>query len=195
MTQVKEMVQDRSKLDGNFFIGATKMIANESILNALHRSTLIAELRDFEIQILIGTLTIKCYRAGEFIVKSGDHSLNDALLILVDGEIEVSAIVDNEPMGLLLKEPGDLARIISFVGSNISKIDATIEVKENCTVLMLERTKLETLLRTQHHTIVYYVMRGLVRHTHFLARLKGKEIEMVNEYFRHRLTKYILDVG
>lgn len=195
MTQVKEMVQDRSKFDGDFFIGTTKMIANESILNALHRSTLIAELRDFEIQILISALTIKCYQAGELIAKPGDHSLNDALLILVDGEIEVSAIVDNEPMGLLLKEPGDLARIISFVGSNISKIDATIEVKENCTVLMLERTKLETLLRTQHHTIVYYVMRGLVRRTHLLARLKGKEIEMVNEYFRHRLTKYILDVG
>jgi CRP/FNR family transcriptional regulator, cyclic AMP receptor protein len=121
--------------------------------------------------------------------------LSDALLILVDGEIEVSATVDNEPMSLRLNKPGELARIISFVGSNIAKIEATIEVKKDCTVLLLERTKLENLLRTQHHTIVYYVMRGLVRHTHLLARHKGAEIEEMSKQFSSRIAKYILDVA
>jgi len=179
----------RSICGANCFTGVTKMIANEKIVidfekivGALLRSTLIAELRDHEIEILVDLLTIQCYKAGEFIAKPGDCSLGDALLILVEGKVEVSAIVDNEPMVMLLNDPGDLARIISFVGSNMMKIEATIEVKEDCTILLLERAKLETLLDT-HHSIVYYVMRGLVRHMHSLARHKSAETEVLSNYF------------
>jgi CRP-like cAMP-binding protein len=158
------------------------MITNENIIKVLRRSTLIAELRDFEIEILLGLLTIQHYKAGEFITKPGDCPLSDALLILVEGKIEVRAIVDNESMVMLLKDQGDLARIISFVGSNMTEIEATIEVKEDCAVLQLERAKLETLLDT-HHSIVYYVMRGLVRYTHCLARHKSAETEEMSNYF------------
>lgn len=193
--QAKETLPYRSDITENYFIGDHKMIADERILNALQQSTLIAELRDFEIQILIGMLTIRQYQASDFITRSGDAPLGDALLILVEGKIEVSATVDNEPMSLMLNKPGELARIISFVGSDIAKIEASIQVIEASTVLMLARTKLEMLLRTQHHTIVYYVMRGLVRHTHWLARHKGAESEEIGKHFRQRLTKYVLDVG
>lgn len=183
MLQVREMLQDRSICDINCFIGATKMIANEHVLNALHHSTLIAELRDTEIQTLMGMLTIRRYTAGEFIAKPSSLPLGDALLILVEGKVEVSAIVNDEPVSLMLKDTGDLARVISFVGSNMMKIDATIEVKADCAILLLERSKLETLLDTQHHRIVYYVMRGLVRHMHTLARHKSAETEELSNYF------------
>lgn len=154
----------------------------EKVIGALRRTTLIAELRDYEIEILIDLFIIQSYKAGEFIAKPGKCSLNDALLVLVEGKIEVSAMVDNEPMAMLLKDPGDLARIISFVSGNMMKIDATIGVKEDCIVLLLERARLEALLST-HHTIVYYVMRGLVRHTHSLARHKSAEAEVMSNYF------------
>jgi CRP/FNR family transcriptional regulator, cyclic AMP receptor protein len=154
----------------------------EKIIGALHHSTLIAELHDHEIETLVELLSIQSYKAGEFIAKPGDCSLSDALLILVEGKVEVRAIVDKEPMTMILNDPGELARIISFVGSNIVKIDATIEVKEDCTVLLLERAKLETLLDT-HHAIVYRVMRGLVRHMHSLARRKSAETELMSNYF------------
>lgn len=183
MTQANEMLSNRSYAGVNCYIGSTKLIANERILNALHQSTLIAELRDAEIQILVGLLTIKSYKAGQSIAKSGDYSLSDALLILVEGKIEVSAIVNSEPILMALKEPGNLARIISFVGSNMVKIDANIEVIEDSVVLFLERTKLETLLGTAHHSIVYYVMRGLVRHMHGFARHKSAETEVMSNYF------------
>lgn len=158
------------------------VIDQEKIMGALHLSSLVAELRDYEIEILVGLLTIRCYRAGELIAQPGACTLSDALLILVEGKIEVSALVDNEPMTMLLKDPGDLARIISFVGSNMMKIDATIRVVEDCTVLLLERAKLEALLDT-HHSIVYYVMRGLVRYAHCLARHKSAETEQMSNYF------------
>ncbi len=158
------------------------MITNENIMEALRRSTLIAELRESEIKILLGLLTMQHYKAGEFIARPGACLLNDALLILVDGKIEVSSLVGNEAMVMHLKDPGDLARILSFVGSNIMKIDATIEAKADCTFLLLEREKLESLLAT-HHSIVYYVMRGVVRYTHCLARHKSAETEEMSNYF------------
>jgi CRP/FNR family cyclic AMP-dependent transcriptional regulator len=160
----------------------TKMITDEKIIKALYRSTLVAELRESEVEILTGLLTIQSYKAGKFIVKPGSRKLEDALLILVEGKIEVSSMVDNEPMVMHLKDPGDMARVISFVGSNMMKIDAIIEVKEDCTVLLLERAKLESLLGT-HHSIVYYVMRSLVRYAHGLARHKSAETEELSNYF------------
>jgi CRP-like cAMP-binding protein len=164
------------------------MIANVHILNALHQSALIAELRDAEIQILIGLLTIKSYKAGQSIAKPGDYSLSDALLILVDGNIEVSAIVNSEPILMSLKDPGNLARIISFVGSNMTKIDANIEVKKDSVALYLERSKLVALMGTSHRSIVYYVMRGLVRYMHGFARHKSAETEVMSNYF-YRLNR------
>jgi len=158
------------------------MITNEKIMQALHCSTLIAELREAEIETLISLLTVKSYKAGEFIAMPGVCLPGDELLILAEGKIEVSGMVDNEPMVMHLKDPGDLARVISFVGSNMVKIEVTIEVKEDCTVLLLERARLESLLDT-HHSIVYYVMRGLVRYAHRLARLKSAETEVMSNYF------------
>lgn len=158
------------------------MINDKNTLKALQRSKLTMELNDDEIITLFGLLTVHEYKAGNFIVKPGERPLGDALLILIEGKIEVKAKVDNEPMVMNLTEPGDLARIISFVGSNITVIDATIKVKEDCVVLLLERTKLETLLET-HHLIVYRVMRGLVRYMHSLARRKSAETEEMSNYF------------
>jgi len=164
-------------------IASEKIIIDyEKIVGALLRSTLTAELRAHEIEVLVNLFAIQSYKAGEFIARPGECSLSEALLILVEGKVEVSAMVDGEPMVMLLKAPGDMARIISFVGGNMLKIDATIEVKEDCTILLLERARLETLLDT-HHSIVYYVMRGLVRHTHSLARHKSAETEVMSNYF------------
>lgn len=158
------------------------MINDENILSVLKHSKLAVELSDDEINTLAGLLAVHEYKAGSFIVKPGDRPLGDALLILVEGKIEVKAKVDNEPMVMSLTTPGDLARIISFVGSNITVIDATIKVQEDCVVLLLERTKLEGLLAT-HHLIVYRVMRGLVRYMHSLARRKSAETEEMSNYF------------
>ncbi len=108
------------------------MINDGAALKALQRSKLTVELNDDEIITLFGLLDVQEYQAGSFIVKPGDRPLGDALLILVEGKIEVKAKVDNEPMVMNLTEPGDLARIISFVGSNITVIDATIKVQECC---------------------------------------------------------------
>lgn len=158
------------------------MIDESSMIKALERSTLIDELRDFEVRLLLEVLTKQRYGAGEFIAKHGDCPMRDALLILVDGCIEVSALVEGQPVILELKESGAIARVASFVGNPLSKIDAVIEVKTPSAVLLLDRAKLEGLLG-KYPSIVYYVMRSLVRHVHSLARHKSAEVDELNSYF------------
>jgi CRP/FNR family cyclic AMP-dependent transcriptional regulator len=48
-------------------------------------------------------------------------------------------------------------------------------------VLLLQRAKLETLLHS-HPSIVYCVMRNLVRHVHGVARRKNAEKEEMSNY-------------
>lgn len=165
------------------------LIPDERILRALHNSSLVENLRDFEINVLISLLIVKYFEVKEFVVELDDASLRDALMILVEGEVEVSAKVDNEPVSLHLGAPGDLARVISFVGGNMMNISVRIKVKRDSAVLLLHRSKLEALLHS-HPSIVYCVMRNLVRHVHGLARRKNAEKEEMKNYFYRMNGRY-----
>lgn len=157
------------------------MIADKRLLGALHNSRLVKNLLDSEIHILTRLITVKYFEVKELNVELDDDPLKDALMILVEGEIEVSAMVGNEPVSLHLEAPGDLARIISFVGGNIMNVSAKIKVKKDSAVLLLQRSKLETLLNS-HPSIVYCVMRNLVLHVHAVARRKNAEKEEMSNY-------------
>jgi len=75
---------------------------------------------------------------------------------------------------------GDLAGIIGFVGGNVLQISATIVAKTDSKVLVLERSRFESLLNSQP-AIVYYVMRGIVRHVHgIVRRMNTQSVEMTN---------------
>jgi CRP/FNR family cyclic AMP-dependent transcriptional regulator len=159
------------------------MIPDERILTALQNSRLVENLRDFEVNVLTSLLSLQYFEAKELIAEL-DDSMKDALMILVEGEVEVSAMVGSESVLLQLKTPGDMARIISFVGSNIVDISARIKVKKDSAVLLLQRCRLETLLHT-HPSIVYCVMRNLIQHVHAVARRKNAEnAEMSNYIYR-----------
>lgn len=154
---------------------------DERVLTALHNSGLVENLRDFEINVLAGLITVRYFAAQELVSETVYDSMNDALMILDEGEIEVSAFVENEPVSLHLRTPGDLARIISFVGGGMMNVSARIEVKKGSTVLLLQRSKLETLLHP-HPSIVYCVMRNLVRHVHGVARRNNAEMAQLSNY-------------
>ena len=157
------------------------LIPDERVLIALHNSRLVEHLRDFEINVLASLITVQHFEIKEFIIALDDEALKSALMILVEGEVEVNAMVDNDPVSLHLEVPGDLARVISFVGGNMMSISAKIQVKRDSTVLLLQRAKLETLLHS-HPSIVYCVMRNLVRHMHGVARRKNAEKEEMSNY-------------
>lgn len=165
------------------------VIPDERILKALYNSGLVENLREFEIHVLAGLITVQYFEAGEFAVELYDHLLKEALMILVEGEIEISATVNNEPVSLNLETPGDLARIVSFVGGNMMNVSATIKVRKESAVLLLQRARLESLLHT-HPSIAYCVMRNLVRHVHGVARRKNAEKEQLSNYFYRMNGRY-----
>jgi CRP-like cAMP-binding protein len=162
---------------------------DESLLSTLHGSRLTESLRDFEINILASLINVRRFEPQELTAQLDDDSLKDALMILVEGKIEVSAIVDNEPMTLNLDMPGDLARVISFVGGNMMAVRTSMTVRKPSIVMLLQRSKLETLLHS-HPGIVYCVMRNLVRHVHGVARRNNADREELSNYFYRMHGRY-----
>lgn len=154
------------------------------ILQTLNNSTLTEELRDAEIEILSKLFEIREYKKGESLLRPGEERLKNSLIVLASGEVEATATLGGEQATLHLLQPGDLAGIITFAGGNVSQISATVVAKTDCKVLLLDRAKFESLLNTQP-AIVYYVMRGIVRHTHgIVRRMNAQSVEMSNYIYR-----------
>ena len=81
-------------------------------------------------------------------------------------------------------QPGDLAGIITFVGGSAAQISATVVAKTNSKMLLLDRSRLESFLST-NPAIVYYVMRGIVRHVHgIVRRMNMQSVEMSNYIYQ-----------
>lgn len=159
------------------------MIPDERVLSALHSSRLVEGLRDFEVDAFASLFTLHYFEVSELVAEL-DDSLKDALMILVEGELEVNAMVGNESVMLHLIMPGDMARIISFIGGSIVNISARIKILKNSAVLLLQRPKLESLLQN-HPAIVYGVMRNLIQHVHGVARrTKAENRELSNYFYR-----------
>ncbi len=160
------------------------MPIDDLILQTLHSSTLTEELRDAEIESLGQLFEMVEFKAGQALLKPGEERLKSTLVVLASGEVEATAHVGGEQATLHLLQPGDLAGIITFVGGNVSQISATIVAKTDCKVLLLERCKFESLLNSQP-AIVYYVMRGIVRHTHgIVRRMNAQSVEMTNYLYK-----------
>ena len=160
------------------------MTKEDLIIQTLHNSTLTEELRDAEIESLARIIEIKDYKAGDVLVQPGNDRLKNALIILASGEVEATANVGGEQAILHLLQPGDLAGIIGFVGGNVMQISATTIAKTNSKVLVLERSRFESLLNTQP-AIVYYVMRGIVRYVHgIVRRMNTQSVDLSNYIYR-----------
>jgi CRP/FNR family transcriptional regulator, cyclic AMP receptor protein len=158
-----------------------RMLTSDRILIALRDSKIVDNLREFEINILSELITVRYFEVKEYIVELESDPLKDALMILVEGEIKISATVGNEPVSLHLETPGELARVVSFVGGANMNISAKLNVKKDSAVLLLQRSKLETLLH-DHPYIVYSVLRNLVLHMHSVARRNNGEKEEMRKY-------------
>lgn len=166
------------------------MTSHDLVTHTLHNSTLAEELRDSEIEALARIITVREYKAGETIVKQGDgkfdDELRDTLLILAEGEVEAIATTGGEQATLHLLKPGDLAGIIGFVGGNVAQVSANVVAKADSKVLLLDRMRFEALLNSQP-AIVYYVMRGIVRHVHgIVRRMNMQSVEMSNYLYRNQ---------
>ena len=160
------------------------MTADDLIMRILRDSDLTSELRDAEIEVLAATMTVQDFKAGEYLLRPGDNRLEKTLMILAVGEVEATATVRGEKATLHLLQPGDIAGIITFAGGDATQISAVVQVKKDSKVILLERPHFESLLNT-NPAIVYYVMRGIVRHVHgIVRRMNMQSVEMTNYIHR-----------
>jgi CRP-like cAMP-binding protein len=141
-------------------------------------------LRDAEIESLGHLFEVMEYKAGHILLRPGEERLKNSLIVLASGEVEATATLGGEQATLHLLQPGDLAGIITFVGGNVTQISSTVVAKTDCKVLLLERSKFESMLNSQP-AIVYYVMRGIVRHVHgIVRRMNAQSVEMTNYLYK-----------
>ena len=160
------------------------MTTDELILKILRNSDLTSELRDAEIEALAGMMTVQDYKAGEFLLKSGDNRVEKTLMILGTGEVEATAAIKGEKATLHLLQPGDIAGIITFVGGDATQVSLIVQAKKASKVILLERARFESLLNT-NPAIVYYVMRGIVRHVHGIVRRMNMHSDEMKNYIHH----------
>lgn len=160
------------------------MPTHSLILQTLNNSNLTEELRDAEIETLGRLFEVREFKKGASLLRPGEEQLKNSLIVLASGEVEATATLGGEQATLHLLQPGDLAGIITFAGGNVAQISATVVAKTDCKVLLLERSKFEALLNSQP-AIVYYVMRGIVRHVHGIVRRMNTEtVEMSNYIYK-----------
>lgn len=160
----------------------------EMIITTLSRSRLAEDLTRVQLVALAELVQVRQYLTHGSILGMDGSILQDALLILVVGEIEVQGTVDKEHVALRLEQAGDMARILSFVGGNAS-IAATLTIKRDSTILLIKRTELEALM-LHHPALAYLVMRNLVRHMHGVARRSNTEREEMSNYLYHMNGRY-----
>ncbi len=173
-TQIEKPLTNMSTMGGQAF-------SNDQIMSALRKSTIVDNLQESEIRVLADLISGKYLEAKTYVAELEEDPFKDTLMILVEGEIVISATVNNEPVSLRLEAPGDLARVVSFVGGGNMKISARINVKKDSAVLLLQRSRLESLLHA-HPSIPYCVMRNLVLHVHGVARRNSGAKEQMSEY-------------
>jgi len=164
------------------------MSCDEMIVTTLSHSKLAEDLSRAQLETLAKLAHVRRYVTHDSELRMDGNVLQDALIILVEGEIAINGTVDKEHVALNLAHGGDMARILSFVGGNVT-IAATIHVKRDSTVLLIKRSEMEGLL-LHDPVLAYLVMRNLVRHMHSVARRSNTEKEELSNYMYHMNGRY-----
>ncbi len=157
------------------------------ISNTLRHSTLTEELRDAEIETLARIIPPRQCRAGEVVAWPGSGSEagpGNSLVMLGNGEVEVSYNTGGATATLSLRNPGELIAVVGFVGGNTSQFSIRMAAKTDAVLLVLERARFEALLNSQP-SVVYYVMRGIARHVHgIVRRLNMRAMELTSYLYQ-----------
>jgi CRP-like cAMP-binding protein len=150
------------------------------VIDTLRTSPVTEELNEAEIEILSALFEVREYNDGDIIVQPQD-SHPDNLYILASGEIEVKIESGGEESAVHVLKPGDLAGMITFAGGAATQISATLYSVGPTKVVSMERVRFETLINS-HPTLVYRVMRGIIRNMHGIVRRVNIESAELTNY-------------
>lgn len=151
------------------------------IHDLLRGSPLAAELSDAQCQTLAGLMTLRRLADGEVLVQEGTSDSH--LYLLVAGTVAVARAAGTpEEVVLFTLGRGESIGEMSFLDDNVHY--ASVVARGACTVLGLERAKLESLLASEPQ-ILYRVMRAIVRRVHQQQhRLAAQASELTNYIYK-----------
>jgi CRP/FNR family cyclic AMP-dependent transcriptional regulator len=152
-------------------------VANRDRLDVVRQSKLAAELTEEECGVLSNLVTLRELKDGEVLVREGDsdshlYAIVDGLLCVVKNAGSVDEVT------LFSIGTGDFADELSFMDGTSHY--ASLVARGSACVVGLEREKLESLLAS-HPTVVYKVMRAIVKAAHQIqAQLSMQSVELTN---------------
>ncbi|BAP88171.1 putative transcriptional regulator, Crp/Fnr family [Burkholderiales bacterium GJ-E10] len=156
-------------------------VAREVIVEALERSGLTQQLHRRQVECLADLVVIRDLDVGTVSDAMLEDETQDGLMILLDGDVEIEAMIEGESLSLHLTECGDVGRTASFAGGSSLQIRTHLTVRRESRVLLLQRSRLERLLDTQP-ALVYGVLRNLVLHVHGIARRSHADGKQLRHY-------------
>ncbi|MFO1304659.1 MAG: cyclic nucleotide-binding domain-containing protein [Burkholderiales bacterium] len=157
------------------------MNAEEMRVAALRASRLAADLNEDEFSVLAAQVTVRDLTDGEVLVREG--ASDDNLYVVASGLVGVVKYIETDTkMTVATLNVGDLAGEMSFVDGTSYR--SSLVAVGNARVLGLARERLESLLAT-HPTVVYHVMRAIIRTVHETQRrLAHQAVELSNYIYK-----------
>jgi len=157
------------------------MMTDEIRLATLHASKLAADLSEDDYNVLAGLVGIRDLADGEVLVREG--TADDHLYVVAAGHVGVVKYLESDTrLTVATLGVGDLAGEMGFVDG--TRYTSSLVALGNARVLGLARERLESLLAT-HPSIVYHVMRAIIRTVHATQRrLSHQAVELSNYIYK-----------
>ncbi|MDJ0918188.1 MAG: cyclic nucleotide-binding domain-containing protein [Woeseiaceae bacterium] len=141
-------------------------------------SSLGRELTEKEAMTLAGLMSAHILKDGEFLIKEGTQ--DNALHVILEGRLEVTKLVGgDDEMSLAILKTGDMAGELGFVDGQ--KHTVGLRALSGARVVSLSRTDFESIVNNEP-TLVYKVMRAIVRSTHRIVHRMNHEFIELNNY-------------
>lgn len=152
----------------------------------LKHSTLVRDLTPEQCEELSEIMQSRKLKDGETLIEQGQS--NDTMFVVAEGALAVERTTSGgDELVLHVLKVGDLAGEMGFIDG--SEHSATLRAKGDTTVVCLQRSALESILRPKPE-LVYGIMRGVVRTVHRILREMNLQYVELNNYITKTHGRY-----
>jgi len=160
-------------------------MSNEIDFRPINDSPLGVELDMDECRTLANVMTVRTLKNDE--VLAVERQPDNALHLLVAGQLNVTQDVGKEQIHLHTMNGGELAGALGFV-DGLDRT-ATLRAVDYASVYSLERDTFESLVET-HPRLAYKIMRAVTRAAHTILLGLNKQIEQLTNYITKQHGRY-----
>jgi CRP/FNR family transcriptional regulator, cyclic AMP receptor protein len=166
--------------------GRNFLVSEQRKGEMVRATPLAVELTDEQCEVLESIVTSRTLGDGETLIREGN--IDNSLHVIVSGML---AVVKDTGGGdivtLHILKAGDLAGELGFMDG--MEHSATLRAMGEAEVFSLEREAFESLL-PDHPTLVYRVMRAIIRQVHSIVRRMNTQYVELTNYITKQHGRY-----